>query len=92
MILYRLKTPDKKQTMNTAMTDIPETQKEQYETQLQNQRKQYETQLQTQLQNQRKQYEREIEHLKELLQKQREQLDDLLSYRYYQSIKWRRRA
>lgn len=83
MILYRLKTPDKKQTI--AMTDIPETQ-------LQNQRKQYETQLQTQLQNQRKQYEREIEHLKELIQKQREQLDDLLSYRYYQSIKWRRRA
>lgn len=81
MIFYRLKTPDKKQTMNTAMTDISETQKKQYETQLQNQ-----------LQNQRKQYERDIEHLKELLQKQREQLDDLLSYRYYQSIKWRRRA
>lgn len=88
MIFYRLKTPDKKQTMNTAMTDIPETQKEQYETQLQTQKKQYETQLQ----NQRKQYEREIEHLKELLQKQREQLDDLLSYRYYQSIKWRKRG
>jgi hypothetical protein len=67
----------KKQTMNTAMTDIPETQKKQYE---------------TQLQNQRKHYEREIEQLKELLQKQREQLDEINTFRYYQTMKWRRRG